>query len=159
MFVDALLAYLEEILSFSRAETPNTQGKLRGDFDMIQTWLPDAAEMTFEALNEILLRLGMAEEWAMNESHLASAREWVMILSLPRVLGPHQKYWDMPFVAPSSSAAALMPDSKLLRLAARIARSSPTLHHTVKSLGQSRFGRWSYRIASRYLSSPSRHGG
>ena len=93
-----------------------------------------------EALNEFVLRLGMAEEWAVDPRYREQAKEWVLLIALPRVLGPNAHYWSMPFLAPSA-AVALFPNSRLIFTLSKFLRNSPWLGHTVKRLEESRAGR------------------
>jgi GT2 family glycosyltransferase len=55
-----------------------------------RNWLGGTAGSSWEAINELILRVGMAEEWAMQQSGLtAAAKQWVTLMTLPSLFQSH----------------------------------------------------------------------
>jgi glycosyltransferase involved in cell wall biosynthesis len=77
----------------------NTNGRNIVDTDAVQwtNWLASASLNTWRTLNELILRSGMAEEWAVNENEADRAKDWLLMINLPRLLGPNKNYSKMPF--------------------------------------------------------------
>ncbi|MGC1403037.1 MAG: glycosyltransferase, partial [Thermodesulfobacteriota bacterium] len=71
-----------------RLKTPQGRDIVDGDGSQWRHWLSQGGLTTWKAINELILRCGMAEEWAVNETEAEWAKNWLLLLTLPQYLGP-----------------------------------------------------------------------
>lgn len=112
-------------------------------------WLQVGQGTVWDTINELAIRTGMAEEWAVNEEEARRAAGWAAMLALPRMVGPGGTlYWKMPFAAPTY-VAALFPNSRLVFVLSKILRDTPGLGYAVKRMEKSAPGRIARRLLTR----------
>ena len=149
--LDSMLAGYESMLALNQTLTEPLSHPLQNrDREKWQQWFHDTTGLTWEALNELTLRLGMAEEWCIDEQYEEHARRWTLLITLPRILGPTSYYWRMPFVAPSP-AVALFPRSKCVFWLSQFLRNTPALGHAVKRIEDSRMGKMGRQVLMRII--------
>ncbi len=103
-------------------------------------WVVRQGGLVWEAANQLALRAGMAEEWADGDEALArQARNWALLLTLPRVTGPTAAYWKMP-AAPPALPSVLFPRSRLAFKLSCWLRDAPGMGYLVKLAEQSPLG-------------------
>ncbi|HMP73144.1 MAG TPA: glycosyltransferase [Kiritimatiellia bacterium] len=89
-----------------------------------KNWMTQGGVNVWEAINQAILRQGMAEEWAVTEGEARTAAAWVQMIGLPNIASFRGMDWDMPFARPEFSAF-LFPQSKLAYTVSKTLRSLP----------------------------------
>ena len=80
----------------------------RRDGALYHAWLVKGQWQTWESVNAMILRLGMAEEWAGDrQAYLDPARAWMMMALYPNLLSGDSRPWDVPFAAPTATPRLL----------------------------------------------------
>jgi len=105
-----------------------------------QKWMHLGSRETWEACNQMALRLGMTEEW-MEEGDDPRAPVWTTLLLMPNLIKFAGIHWDMPFVR-HEATQALLPDSRLVYTLAKILRNTPGLGGLVVRLEHSPKGKY-----------------
>ena len=113
-----------------------------------QKWIDESGHHAWEAVNELTLRLGMAEEWSLTEADAEKARAWLLLLTLPRTVGFNGQFWKMPFAAPDFSAF-LFPNSQLAYKVSKFLRTAPVVGKAVSALELSTAGQWLRALLTR----------
>lgn len=152
---DALLDQLEKsceaMLALNRElAAPVGRHVVDQDRGAWQQWIADGIAPTWEATNEMVLRLGMAEEWAQRPEDMARARQWIQLVALPRIVGHTGLNWQMPFAAPEFSAF-LFPQSQLAYKVSRFLREAPVAGRLVKALEHSAAGQRARNLLARLV--------
>ena len=113
-----------------------------------QQWLATGLPPTWETTNELVLRLGMAEEWAQRTEDIAKAQQWIQIVALPRIVGHTGLNWKMPFAAPEFSAF-LFPNSPLAYKISKFVRELPVVGKGVTAFEHSAAGQFTRGLLAR----------
>jgi hypothetical protein len=107
---------------------------------MWQRWMEESGHHTWESVNEMILRMGMAEEWCEDPRMAEQARAWVLLLTLPRIVGFNHMQWKMPFAVPDE-VAPIFPGSGTAYHIAKFIRKMPVVGDAVRTMEQSAPGR------------------
>ncbi len=138
--IDQLTASYESILELGPLlEAPSGCPIVDADREGWKNWLEEGSGHAWEAINETVLRMGMAEEWAANETEAAKARAWLQLLTLPNTVGNFGLNWQMPHARPEFSAF-LFPNSRLAYKLSLAIRKTPVLGGMAVRLEHSRLG-------------------
>ncbi|GEM_PF-597301 len=89
-------------------------------------YLEKRSSRIWEALNQLSLRLGMAEEWADQQGGCEQAAAWVQLLQLPSLLDYQGPDWELPQSRPAA-LRSFAPNSRLVYETARFLRHLPLL--------------------------------
>lgn len=140
--LEELIISCEAMLAMhQRLASPMSRPLLEADRAAWQKWMAEGSGLTWEAVNELVLRLGMAEEWSQRPADLARSRAWIQLVTLPRIAGGPDAIWKMPFAAPDFSAF-LFPGSPLAYRASKFIRDLPGIGPGVVAFEQSGPGQW-----------------
>ncbi|MGA0332421.1 MAG: glycosyltransferase [Kiritimatiellia bacterium] len=102
-------------------------------------WFARGTGQVWESLNQMILRAGMAEEWA-GDAEDKAASTWIQLVLLPNVLGCAGMSWEMPFSRPDYTTL-VAPNSKLIYNLAKFCRNAPVLGSMVQRFEHSAHGR------------------
>ncbi len=148
-FLDQLEKSCEAMLALNRELANKMDGTLAdGDRGAWQQWISDAIPQTWETTNEIVLRLGMAEEWAQRQEDVLKAQQWIQIVALPRIVGHTGLNWKMPFAAPEFSAF-LFPQSQFAYKLSKFVRELPVVGRGVTAFEHSGAGQYTRKVLAR----------
>ena len=139
----------ESMLALSRNLAQPTERHLANmDRRGWQQWIGDGVARTWEAANELVLRLGMAEEWAQRDGDVAKAQQWIQLVALPRIVGHTELNGRIPSIAQESSSF-LFPNSPLAYKFSKVVREMPVMGKAVLAFEHSEAGRYTRRLLSR----------
>jgi len=113
-------------------------------------WMQKGGINVWEAVNQAILRQGMTEEWATDETERAVAAAWVQTVLMPNIASFKGTDWNMPFARPEFSAF-LFPQSKLAYKFSTTLRSAPVLGHALVKFEHSMAGQYTRAALSRLL--------
>ncbi len=138
--LEALTASYEAALEFTGLlKIPQGRDIVDGDARQWQRWLHQGGNPTWEVINELLLRSGMAEEWASNEKEAEELKDWLLMVILPRYLGPSGTYSMFPFTKPD--LATRLSNSRIIFWTAEGLRKIPYSRVSFHWIKNSRAGR------------------
>jgi GT2 family glycosyltransferase/glycosyltransferase involved in cell wall biosynthesis len=141
----------EAMLSLN-SELAQASGRSVVDLDRgaWQKWIADGLSPTWEATNELVLRLGMAEEWAQRSEDVAKAQQWIQVVALPRIVGHTGLNWQMPFAAPEFSAF-LFPQSQFAYRLSKFIRGLPVVGRSVTAFERSTPGQYTRNVLAHLI--------
>jgi len=146
--LDGLLsAYLA--MQALEADGRHAQGRPVVDRDMasLKRWSYLGSWPLWETINELALRMGMAEYWATSEEEAIWARDWVVVVSLPKHVGHTGLYHYLPF----KLSTGLFPHSRLAYMFSQSLRRAPIFGMLVQKFENSEAGRQARDLASKIL--------
>lgn len=82
-----------------------------------RSWLIHGAVQVWFTINELAMRIGMAEAWCKYPEDLSWAKSWVATLCLPRATGQAPLFMKWPFMNESFPGAAAAPPSIFFQIA------------------------------------------
>lgn len=137
--IEVLIDCYDSMLDF-REQLKDNQGRdiVDGDARQWRRWLNQGSIPTWESINELLLRSGMAEEWASNKREAEEFKDWLLMLTLPRYLGPSKIYAMFPFTKPDLSTK--LSNSKIIFWTAETLRKIPFFRSGYRWIKNSRPG-------------------
>lgn len=147
---DLLVSCEAMVAMHQQLAAPASRPLIEADRAEWRRWMADGTGLTWDAINELVLRLGMAEEWAQRPADLARSRAWLQLITLPRIAGGPDAIWKMPFAAPDFSAF-LFPGSPLAYRASKFIRSLPGVGAGVVAFEQSGPGQWMRGVLARLV--------
>ena len=137
--IDTLTTCYESLLEYSdRLKIPQGRDIVDNDSGQWRRWLSQGGLATWKSLNELILRCGMAEEWAPNETEAEWAKNWLLLLTLPQYLGPTKLNLKMPFAKPGLEA--IFADSRIISWTAACLRQIPYSRAAFRRVKNSRLG-------------------
>jgi hypothetical protein len=117
---------------------PHRRDILDTDSAQWQKWLGISERSAWKVLNELILRYGMAEEWAGNNAEAQWSKDWVVMLTLPKFLGPPKMRNRMPFTRMGLDVVFF--DSKIISWTAVVLRKIPFIRSIFFRVRESRLG-------------------
>ena len=137
--IQTLTTCYESSLEYGdRLKIPQGRDIVDGDGSQWRHWLSQGGLTTWKAINELILRCGMAEEWAVNETEAEWAKNWLLLLTLPQYLGPTKMYLKMPFTKPGLDI--IFADSRIISWTAAGLRQIPYSRAIFRRVKNSRLG-------------------
>jgi GT2 family glycosyltransferase/glycosyltransferase involved in cell wall biosynthesis len=113
-----LLATYEGILNLLaplQTETGTHVGNM--DAAVWKSWLTKGAAQVWFTINELAMRLGMAEEWCKYPDDVRWAKIWLASLCLPRATGQSALFLKWPFMTESFPGAGAAPPGIFYQIA------------------------------------------
>ncbi|HMO05539.1 MAG TPA: glycosyltransferase [Kiritimatiellia bacterium] len=141
-FIQSMTRTYDHMLSLSVLLNATT-GRPAVDQDAAawKAWMTKGGVHVWEAVNQAILRQGMAEEWAMDSDDRKAACAWVQTVLMPNIASFKGADWNMPFARPEFSAF-LFPQSKWAYRASKMLRSTPLLGPALLAFEQSAAGQY-----------------
>ncbi len=111
---------------------------VEGDARVFREWTAKGEQVAWEAVNELVLRLGMADEWAVTDEQRRWARSWVMLMALPSVLKKNRGDLDYLFYKQRGILALRLPGFMFLLALLQRVRSLPVAGVAIRGLERTR---------------------
>ncbi|MEX2607378.1 MAG: glycosyltransferase [Kiritimatiellia bacterium] len=113
-------------------------------------WLRQGNASVWESLNQLILRVGMVEEWADTTTPDPKASAWISLVLMPNITGFRGMDWNMPYSRPEFTSH-LAPNSKLLYHVAKRVRQFPLLGPALHSFEHSPAGQYTRSYLQKIL--------
>ena len=117
------------------------EGIPESDAERLLTWMNEGWKSAFEVLSMVMVRQGMAEEWALDPEERDWSRRWAVALALPAALKGEFKTSGI-FSAPlrSRDELILFTDSRFIYVLSNWIRSAPIAGAVLQRIEHSSLG-------------------
>lgn len=142
MVTDGVAVFCAMLESTARLTKEGASMLAAQDGQTYRTWMLKGCGQTWDSLNAMILRLGMAEEWAGNHPvYVEPAKAWVMTILYRNLLVGDARPWDVPFAAPDATPRLLARYPRLARWGNQVMQM-PGVADSAHRFAQTGLGRW-----------------